>query len=699
MIIEWGNGSFTLQLVGSDDAPVALAGFAVDSEPESYRSDHPGQPLVEILGPRWGSIRGRTTERLSGTQVGSRLRYQTHKAYDDNGVCVLHVVQEDVASGLRVTSELSAYAGVVAFTSVSRLSVIPGAAPVVVEAVSSFAAPILLSESADNLTVWRGENTNTAEGRWASTPLRSARLAPDQAGEYRLHPIAATSVSSWPSSVFVPAGAVEDTASGRTLAWQVEHNGAWRWEVGECGGSPNVIQAYVSVMGPTGLHHQWAATVTESSPFSSIPVTVSMGANFAEATGRLAQHRRAARRDHPQYTTLPIVFNDWANTLLGRSNEENLQPLIDAAARIGAEYFCLDAGWYHNKADPAAWWTEVGDWQPSTTRYPRGLRWILDYIRDHDMVPGLWMEPEVVGVRSKAAHSLPDSAFVHRYGERVTDRDRHLLDLRDPAARAYLDATVDRLVEHFDIGYLKFDYNMTTGAGIDTVDGTPPGAGLLEHNKALLCWLDSVLDRHPQLVLESCASGGMRSDFATLSRMHLQSTSDQPDPLLIPAIAVGSLVHILPEQLGNWTFPQPAMSPDMIAFCMATGIAGRMVHAGRVDLMTEAQLELVRQGVAVHKAIRGEIAVSRPIFPTGLPTWDDPWVTVAYDGPQAIHLIVWRVDSGPGSLDLNPGLGALSGVQQIYPVGDDTWSCRIVGEALHIVATSGPSARVYRCER
>jgi len=94
------------------------------------------------------------------------------------------------------------------------------------------------------------------------------------------------------------------------------------------------------------------------------------------------------------------------------------------------------------------------------------------------------------------------------------------------------------------------------------VDTVSVGHGLLEHNRALLSWLDGVLDRHPDLVLENCGSGALRSDFAMLSRLQLQATSDQQDPQLYPAIAVGALVHILPEQAGNWSYPQSTMTDE-----------------------------------------------------------------------------------------------------------------------------------------
>jgi alpha-galactosidase len=682
------------------DGPVALAEVTVPSEPTGVPVKHADQPLVEVTGLRWGMTAADISGPMSGSQIGSQLRYRSHRVAVDNGIHSLAITQDDPASGLRATSYFSARDGVAAVTSTTHLSLIPGRAPLVVTAVTSFAASVPLAGGADDLVVWRGESGWASEARWAPTRLRSHGLAPSQPGERRRSAVSATSLGSWSAGMFVPAGAVEHTPSGRTFAWQVEHNGAWHWDVGERGGagSTEPVQAYVSVTGPTDLHHQWTATITDAVGFTTVPVTVSVGSSFAAAFGHLADHRRAARRDHEQFRSLPVVFNDWMNTLEGRGTEQNLLPLVDAAGAIGAEYFCIDAGWYHDDEDPSAWWHTVGDWQPSTTRFPHGLRRVADHIRERGMVPGIWLEPEVVAVRAAAARMLPDSAFVRRTGARTVSHDRHLLDFRDPAAVAHVDAAVDRLVAELGIGYFKFDYNTTIGPGIDT-PGEPLGVGLLEHNRALLSWLDSITARHPDVIFESCASGGLRSDFATLSRLQLQSTSDQTNPLLYPAIAVGSLVHIVPEQAGNWTYPQPGMSPDMIAFCMATGMAGRMYHAGRVDKMTADELELVKEGVAVHKSIRGEIALSTPRFPTGLPTWNDEWVSVAFDLPELSYLIVWRIADSAGQLDLNLDFDRSSSVEidQIYPMTDDgTWSVSKNHRGVRIRAAAGPSARMFR---
>ena len=55
------------------------------------------------------------------------------------------------------------------------------------------------------------------------------------------------------------------------------------------------------------------------------------------------------------------------------------------------------------------------------------------------------------------------------------------------------------------------------------------GDGLLSHNRAYLSWLEGEMKKYPEVIWENCASGGLRMDYALLSRMDIQSVSDQED--------------------------------------------------------------------------------------------------------------------------------------------------------------------------
>jgi alpha-galactosidase len=342
-----------------------------------------------------------------------------------------------------------------------------------------------------------------------------------------------------------------------------------------------------------------------------------------------------------------VIFNDYMNTLMADPTTEKLLPLISAAAEAGAEYFCIDAGWYD---DGEGWWERAGDWKPAPNRFPGGLPEVLHHIRKEGMIPGLWLEPEVAGAGTQAAATLPDEAFFQRGGVRVEEHRRYHLDLRHPAAVKHLDETADFLVGDLGIGYLKLDYNIKIDPGTE-VDGSSAGAGLLGHNRALLDWLDRLLDRYPKLIIENCASGAMRADYAMLSRLQIQSTSDQQDFLRYPVIAAAAAAAIPPEQAGIWSYPQPGMGQQENAFTLCGALLGRIHLSGHIDKMNAQERGLVARAVSVYKDIRPDLAAALPFWPLGLPHWTAPWIVSGLRAPTRSYVLIWRrgvLPAGPG---------------------------------------------------
>jgi hypothetical protein len=134
--------------------------------------------------------------------------------------------------------------------------------------------------------------------------------------------------------------------------------------------------------------------------FCTVPATVALGVGWQAALRELTKHRRLARRPHPDNERLTVIYNDYMNTLMGDATTKRLLSLVDAAAEASADAFCIDAGRYDTTMQGfAGWWDYVGEWQPSIVRFPNGITEVFDRIRERGLVPGLWLEPEVVGVR------------------------------------------------------------------------------------------------------------------------------------------------------------------------------------------------------------------------------------------------------------------------------------------------------------
>jgi len=683
-------------------------------------------PLLDVIVS--GEGRGWSGGRYCESQAGGRFRYAGHSERAAGAWRELRVDLDDPETGLHaeVFYRLLAAAaagepggGLRSWVRLENRS----ALPVTVESVTSFLFGGLGTgpgpdDLADLDLMW-AENDWMAEGRWQLRPLRDAlpdinrrALGADPRGCFGL-----TSAGSWSSGRYLPTGAVMNRRTGHAWAWQIEHNGAWHWQVGECahrtaarGGGPHgrhapkgaVSGAYVALLGPADSEHHWRVTLAPGEAFTSVPASVAVSpGGFDGAVAELTAVRRAIRRPHDDGQRLSVIFNDYMNTLMGSPTTERLLPLIAAAAEVGAEYFCIDSGWYAEVDE--GWWDTVGAWRPSLTRFPGGLAEVLERITGAGMVPGLWLEPEVVGVNSDVARELPAEAFFQRGGQRIAEHGRYHLDLRHPAAVKHLDEVVDFLVGDLGVGYLKMDYNICIAPGPDT-GGVSPGAGLLAANRAQLDWLDAVLDRHPGLVIENCSSGGMRMDYALLARLQLQSTSDQQEFLRYPPIAAAAPAAITPEQAAVWAYPQPEFSDDEIAFTMASGMLGRVHLSGHVDLMNARQRSMVAGAIRVYKEIiRPEIARSTAFWPLGLPRWEDPWIALGLRAPAASYLTVWRrwprpdADAAHVTLPVPHLRGERLTAQPLYPAdagAEASWDA--APGTLTVTLPRHPSACVLR---
>ncbi|HST81909.1 MAG TPA: glycoside hydrolase family 36 protein [Kineosporiaceae bacterium] len=632
------------------------------------------QPMVEILAVGHG--RTRAANRLVSTAIGAQVRVvEVKEDTDERGWPARHVLAEARQSGLAIDCILSSPPGADVVRAQVQVTN-TGLEPINLQSVTCLAVRVCLSGDsvtptpADELDLLQGSSDWLGEGRWNRRGLRAAglpELTLSAHGQGARGAISARSQGSWSTDGGLPVGGLIAT-SGAAWVWQIESSCGWRWEVGE-----DLAGVYLALSGPTDEDHQWQQQLAPGESFTTVPVALAAGRDLDAAVAALTDYRRAIRRDHVDNGSIPIIFNDYMNTLMGDPSTARLLPLISAAGAAGAAVFCIDAGWYSDDED---WWDSVGEWLPSSRRFPNGIGEVLDHIRENGMVPGLWLEPEVVGVRSPLAEQLPKAAFWQRGGTRVVEAGRYHLDLRHPAARAHLDATVDRLVNEFGVGYFKLDYNIRPGAGTD-LGGDSPGAGLLAHTRAYYDWLDGVLDRHPDLILENCASGAMRMDYGLLSRTQLQSTSDQQDAVRYPAITVAAPLSILPEQCANWAYPQPGMPAEEAAATLVTGLAGRLYLSGHLDRMSSAELAVVQAATAAYGELREFLPTSHPRWPLGLPSWDDSWLAlelIDQDGAESV-LHLWHRNPGPNDvvLPIPRFRGHLLEVQTIFPTHLPEW--------------------------
>lgn len=673
----WNAGPVSMVFAYDDDQPVTMASLSIGDTAVRF----PYQtPLAEVMTTDTGHMI--SCNKLTHTVIGRELRYSRHQTDVIGHRNELKIVLEDEDRDLEVTVRYSVDdRAPMVQTDVTVTNM--GLEPVLLDSVTSwsstFGLPADAAESAEpDLGDWdllEGRFDWLAEGRWHRKPVRDlipaigqelAEVDPRQS-----HQVVST--GTWSTGTNVPLAILE--SEKQQLAWlfQIEHNGAWRWDVQD-----NTSDGCVALSGPTNENHSWSEELHLGEAFTTVPASFTVAHDFDGVVANVTDYRREVRSPHRDNAEPSVVFNDYMNTIYGDPTTEKELPLIEAAGKTGIGIFVIDCGWYD---DTGNWWPSVGEWMPSKTRFPgkKGIVEVIDAIKDAGMIPGIWIEPEVIGVKSPMAEKLPDSAFFQRHGKRVVEQERYLLDLRDPAARKHLDSVIDRLVSEYGIGYFKFDYNVSPGAGTD-YDADAPGAGLLGHNRAYSDWIDGLRERYPDVILENCSSGGMREDFAQTSRFQVQSTSDQQDFRLYPVIAAAAPMMVLPEQAASWAYPQSDMGAEETAFNINTTFLGRFFLSGYLNRMNASQLAWVQEGVdAYKKHVQPVIGKSKPFWPMGLPGWTDKTLALGLDAGDRALITVWSRDSEGGELrlHLDRWQGRDGEAAAVYPVeGYEQWPVR-----------------------
>lgn len=602
-IIE--NGLY-LTIEVTEDQDVRLLHFgAAPLEAAIADKNKQGFRLLELQlsGEDRAEYHGRTHR---ASYPGLRMVYAGHSDTVNALGRKLELSLADPITGIQAVQHFQFYKGVQIVRSWSVLNN-AGEAEVAVEYISSFALTGVDKEGGrernDKIEVTLAHSGWQSELQW-----RTYRLP--ELGMYHLADrgskrIAASNTGSWSAAELLPMAVLHNKESGTSLFWQIEHNGSWHWEL-----TDQYDQLTLLVSGPTEHDNHWWLKLAPGEEFTSVPAAVgAVQGGFQSAAEQLTVYRRMIRRPNEDNELLRIIFNDYMNCLWGSPTTKKLLPLIDAAAEVGCEYFCIDAGWYA----PGEWWDGVYQWEPSSDRFPEGIKYVLDYIRSKGMIPGLWLELEVMGINSPKLAETDDSWFFMRHGKRVKDRSRYQLDYRNPKVIDHANGVIARLVEQYGVGYIKMDYNINAGIGTET-DADSFGDGLLQHNRAYLAWLDSIFVRYPNLVIENCSSGGMRMDYAMLSRHSIQSTSDQEDYVQYAAIAAGSPAALTPEQSAVWSYPLREGDDEEVIFNMVNALLLRVHQSGHLAELEPHRRKLVKEALDYYKTIRSDIPHATPFW-------------------------------------------------------------------------------------
>lgn len=208
------------------------------------------------------------------------------------------------------------------------------------------------------------------------------------------------------------------------------------------------------------------------------------------------------------------VFNDGGLLFTGTTEENQIDGLEKyAQARIAPDIRWIDAGWYQCNLN----WPYTGTWVHDPVRFPRGLRLISDKCKQVGAKLLLWFEPERVHHGTELAKEHADW-ILYRKGENSHEHNG-LLNLGNPVAREWITDRIDSLIKEYDVKVYRQDFNydpMSNRIAAETTNriGAPENL----HVQGYLKILDTLKERNPRLIIDSCASGGRRNDLDTMRR-------------------------------------------------------------------------------------------------------------------------------------------------------------------------------------
>jgi alpha-galactosidase len=309
------------------------------------------------------------------------------------------------------------------------------------------------------------------------------------------------------------------------------------------------------------------------------------------------RHRRPRQR--PQ----PVVLNTWEAVYFDH-DMARLGELIDRSAQIGVERVVLDDGWFRGRRDDSA---GLGDWQVDEHVWPDGLDPLVARVHEAGMEFGLWFEPEMVNLDSDLAREHPEWLLAPSAGVAGSARRQYALNIADPGAHAYLLESISDLVARHDIRFIKWDHNRELHeAVVRGPGGDRPGV----HMQTLAFYelLDELRERHPELEVESCASGGGRVDLGVLDHTDRVWTSDCNDPIERQSIQRWTELLLTPELIGSHVGAGRSHTTHRMAdlsFRLATAAFASPGIEWDITTCTEDELAQLARWVAFLKEWRG----------------------------------------------------------------------------------------------
>lgn len=227
-----------------------------------------------------------------------------------------------------------------------------------------------------------------------------------------------------------------------------------------------------------------------------------------------------------QNVARPVALNSW-EAFYFDYNHKKLITLAKQAKKLGVELFVLDDGWFGNRNNDQE---GLGDYHINRKKLPQGLKKLSGEIRGLGLKFGLWFEPEMVNPKSKLYDTHQEYAIQIKNRIPALGRNQLVLDLCNPEVRAYIIDQISHILDTVTIDFIKWDMNRHI---TDMYSSHIRHQGMFFHTYILGLYeiLSILRKKYPDILIETCSSGGNRFDLGMLAFGPQIWASDNTDPI------------------------------------------------------------------------------------------------------------------------------------------------------------------------
>ena len=258
----------------------------------------------------------------------------------------------------------------------------------------------------------------------------------------------------------------------------------------------------------------------------------------------------------------PTLINNWEATYFD-FNEEKLLNIADAATELGIDMLVLDDGWFGKRNTDNC---SLGDWYENREKLPGGLKGLGEKLNQKGLKFGLWFEPEMVSPDSDLYRAHPDWCLHTANRPRTESRQQLVLDFSRQDVCDYIVKSVSDVLRENPIAYVKWDMNRhMSEAGSALLKAENQREVFHRYILGLYSVLERITTAFPEVLFESCSSGGGRFDAGMFYYMPQTWTSDDSDAverlyiqegtsLVYPFRTMGAHISAVPNhQVGRVT--------------------------------------------------------------------------------------------------------------------------------------------------